>query len=112
MVFKAAEPSVVLAAKVSFLKAGILALWGLLVVSMIDNVLYPMLVGEEIRIHTALVCLAIAGRAGPGWRFRVGAGSGGSGDSGRARRCVEHEVGKTNNFRLKQLHRTPYLKYR
>jgi predicted PurR-regulated permease PerM len=33
----------------------------LLVVSTIDNVLYPILVGEEIRIHTALVFLAIAG---------------------------------------------------
>ena len=50
-----------LAAKVSLVKAGILALWGLLVVSMIDNVLYPMLDGEEIRIHTARVCLASAG---------------------------------------------------
>ena len=112
MVFKAAEPSVVLASKVSFVKAGILALWGLLVVSMIDNVLYLMLFREEIRIHTALVCLAIAGRAGPGWRFRVGTGSGGFGSSDRARRSVEHEIGKTNDFRLKQLHRTPYLEYR
>jgi len=45
----------------SWMKAVILAVWGLLVVSMIGNLLYPILVGEEIRIHTALVFLAIAG---------------------------------------------------
>ena len=50
-----------LAAQGRSVKAEILALWGLLVVSMIDNVLYPMLVGEEIRINTALVFLAIVG---------------------------------------------------
>jgi len=53
--------AVLLAAQGSWLKAVILSLWGLLVVSMIDNLLYPILVGAEIRIHTALVFLAIAG---------------------------------------------------
>ncbi len=53
--------AILLAVQGSWVKAGIMALWGLLVVSMIDNLLYPMLVGEEIRIHTALIFLAIGG---------------------------------------------------
>jgi predicted PurR-regulated permease PerM len=50
-----------LAAQGSWGKALILTLWGAIVVSMIDNLLYPILVGEEIQIHTALVFMAIAG---------------------------------------------------
>ena len=50
-----------LAAQGSWGKALILTLWGLLVVSMIDNLLYPMLVGKEIQMHTALVFMSIAG---------------------------------------------------
>lgn len=50
-----------LAAQGRWGKALILALWGALVVSMIDNLLYPMLVGHEIRMHTALVFMSIAG---------------------------------------------------
>jgi predicted PurR-regulated permease PerM len=42
-------------------KALILGGWGLFVVSTIDNVLYPMLVNKEIRLHTLPVFLAIIG---------------------------------------------------
>ena len=42
-------------------KALLLAGWGALVVGSIDNVLYPSLVGKEIRMHTLPVFLAILG---------------------------------------------------
>jgi predicted PurR-regulated permease PerM len=42
-------------------RALILAVWGSTVVGMIDNVLYPWLVGKEMRLHTLLVFLAVVG---------------------------------------------------
>jgi predicted PurR-regulated permease PerM len=42
-------------------KALILAAWGALVVSLIDNLLYPVLVGSRLRLHTVPVFLAIVG---------------------------------------------------
>jgi predicted PurR-regulated permease PerM len=42
-------------------KAILLVAWGLLVVSTIDNLLYPILVGKEIRLHTLPVFIAIVG---------------------------------------------------
>lgn len=42
-------------------KAAVLAAWGGLVVSLIDNILYPMLVGNELRLHTAQVLVAVGG---------------------------------------------------
>lgn len=42
-------------------KAVILAAWGATVVSFIDNMLYPVLVGGEMRLHTAQVFFAVAG---------------------------------------------------
>lgn len=51
----------VLAAQGSYVKAGILTAWGLVVVSSIDNLLYPMLVGKETRLHTVPVFLALIG---------------------------------------------------
>lgn len=51
----------VLAAQGSYIKAGILTAWGLLVVSSIDNILYPVLVGKETRLHTVPVFLALIG---------------------------------------------------
>ena len=50
-----------LALQGSWIKALILAGWGLLVVGTIDNVLYPMLVNKEIRLHTLPVFLSIIG---------------------------------------------------
>lgn len=51
----------VLAAQGEAMKALILGLWGLLAVSTIDNVLYPLLVGKEVRLHTLPVFLAVIG---------------------------------------------------
>lgn len=42
-------------------KAALLAAWGLFVVSSIDNILYPTLVGKEIRLHTVPVFIALIG---------------------------------------------------
>ncbi len=42
-------------------KALILAVWGTCVVSLIDNLVYPMLVGKEVEMHTVPVFLAIGG---------------------------------------------------
>ena len=42
-------------------KAAILVAWGALVVSSIDNILYPMLVGNRIHLHPILVFLAVIG---------------------------------------------------
>jgi predicted PurR-regulated permease PerM len=42
-------------------KATILAAWGLLVVSLVDNMLYPTLVGRRLRLHVLPVFFAILG---------------------------------------------------
>jgi predicted PurR-regulated permease PerM len=42
-------------------KALILAGWGGLVVSLIDNLLYPVLVGKRLRLHTLPVFIVIVG---------------------------------------------------
>ena len=42
-------------------KALILVAWGTLVVSLIDNLLYPALVGKRLRLHTLPVFIAIVG---------------------------------------------------
>jgi predicted PurR-regulated permease PerM len=44
-----------------WIRAFILAGWGMLVVSLIDNFLYPILVGREIRLHTLPVFVGILG---------------------------------------------------
>jgi len=51
----------VLASQGSYGKAAILAAWGIVVVSSIDNILYPVLVGKETRLHTVPVFLALIG---------------------------------------------------
>ena len=45
----------------SWVKAVILVVWGGLVVSSIDNLLYPYLVGDRLRLHTILTFFAILG---------------------------------------------------
>jgi predicted PurR-regulated permease PerM len=50
-----------LAAQGDWGKALILAVWGTVVVGLIDNLLYPVLVGREIRLHTVPVFIAIVG---------------------------------------------------
>ncbi len=42
-------------------KAAVLILWGGLIVSTIDNILYPILVGSHLRAHTATILLSVLG---------------------------------------------------
>jgi predicted PurR-regulated permease PerM len=42
-------------------KAALLAIWGALIVSTIDNILYPILVGSHLRAHTVTILLAVLG---------------------------------------------------
>jgi predicted PurR-regulated permease PerM len=42
-------------------KAALLAVWGAVIVSTIDNILYPILVGSHLRAHTATILLSILG---------------------------------------------------
>jgi predicted PurR-regulated permease PerM len=53
--------AIVLAAQGDWTRAGILVGWGTLVVGTIDNVLYPWLVGKEVRLHPLAVFVAIVG---------------------------------------------------
>ncbi len=50
-----------LAANGQWGKAAILAAWGGIVVAMIDNLLYPVLVGKKLRLHTVPVFFAVVG---------------------------------------------------
>ena len=42
-------------------KALVLAAWGAIVISLIDNVLYPVLVKDRLRVHTVPVFIAVLG---------------------------------------------------
>jgi predicted PurR-regulated permease PerM len=42
-------------------KAALLVLWGGLIVSTIDNILYPIFVGSHLRAHTATILLSVLG---------------------------------------------------
>ncbi len=42
-------------------KAALLGIWGAFIVSTIDNILYPILVGSHMRAHTATILLAVLG---------------------------------------------------
>lgn len=50
-----------LALEGSWGKALILALWGMLVVGTIDNLLRPILVGNRLKLHTVLVFISVVG---------------------------------------------------
>lgn len=50
-----------LAATGSLVKAAILVGWGALVVGTVDNLLYPILVGKDIRLHTLTIFFAVLG---------------------------------------------------
>lgn len=50
-----------LAMEGSWDKALILAGWGTVVIALIDNLLYPLFVGNQLRLHTLLVFIAILG---------------------------------------------------
>ena len=45
----------------SWIKAVILVGWGMLAVGMIDNLLYPFLVGDKLRLHTVPTFFSILG---------------------------------------------------
>ncbi len=53
--------AIFLAMNGSWIKAIVLCGWGLLIVSLIDNVLYPVLVAGELRLHTLTVLFAVFG---------------------------------------------------
>ena len=53
--------AVFLAASGQWGKAAILTVWGGIVVALIDNLLYPILVGKRLRLHTVPVFIAIVG---------------------------------------------------
>jgi predicted PurR-regulated permease PerM len=42
-------------------KAALLGLWGAVIVSTIDNILYPILVGSHLRAHTVTILLSVLG---------------------------------------------------
>jgi predicted PurR-regulated permease PerM len=42
-------------------KAALLAIWGGVIVSTIDNILYPILIGSRLRTHTATILVSILG---------------------------------------------------
>ena len=50
-----------LASRGDWTQALILTFWGAVVVGLIDNLLYPILVGSEMRLHTLPVFIAIVG---------------------------------------------------
>lgn len=55
---------VVLWAQGHAIKALILAIWGLTALSLIDNFLYPLLVGTRVRLHTLVVFFSTLGGVG------------------------------------------------
>jgi predicted PurR-regulated permease PerM len=56
-----APAALFLALQGSWGKALILTVWGGVVIALIDNLLYPILVGKKLRLHTLLVFFAIVG---------------------------------------------------
>jgi predicted PurR-regulated permease PerM len=56
-----APTAVVLAAQGDTGKALILVAWGGIAIALVDNLLYPFLVGKRLRFHTLLVFFAIVG---------------------------------------------------
>jgi predicted PurR-regulated permease PerM len=53
--------AIFLALEGSWGKAIVLTVWGAVVVGGIDNLLYPMLVGNRLKMHTALAFVAVVG---------------------------------------------------
>ena len=45
----------------NWLEASILTIWGTIVVGGVDNLLFPMLVGDRMRLHTIPTFIAIVG---------------------------------------------------
>lgn len=53
--------AIILGLQGHWIKAIILSSWGLLVIGLIDNILYPLLVGKRIRLHIVPVFIALVG---------------------------------------------------
>lgn len=53
--------ALMLAGQGQMIKAAVLVAWGLFAIGMIDNVLYPFVVGKEMRLHPMLVMLSLLG---------------------------------------------------
>jgi predicted PurR-regulated permease PerM len=53
--------AIVLALQGMWLKAILLTIWGTVVIGLIDNLLYPALVGKKLQLHTLAVFFAIVG---------------------------------------------------
>ena len=53
--------ALMLALQGSWIKAIILTVWGAVVIGLIDNILYPLLVGKRIRLHIVPVFIALVG---------------------------------------------------
>jgi predicted PurR-regulated permease PerM len=51
----------ILAAEGSWIKAAILTVWGGIVMGGIDNVLYPILIGNRLKLHTLLMFVSVVG---------------------------------------------------
>ena len=56
-----APAAIFLALSGSWVKAVVLAVWGGLVVGLIDNFLYPILIASELRFHPLAVFFAVFG---------------------------------------------------
>jgi predicted PurR-regulated permease PerM len=53
--------AIILAIQGSWVKALVLTLWGALVIGLIDNFLYPLIVGDRLRLHPLLVFFSALG---------------------------------------------------
>jgi predicted PurR-regulated permease PerM len=53
--------AVILLMQGSWIKGLILLVWGALVVSLVDNVLYPVLIAGDLRLHTLAVFVSVFG---------------------------------------------------
>ena len=53
--------AIILAIQGSWIKALILTVWGAFVIGMIDNFLYPLIVGDRLRLHSLLVFFSALG---------------------------------------------------
>ncbi len=56
-----APTAIVLALSGDYLSAIMLTVWGIVVVGLVDNVLYPILVGKRLMMHTVASFIAVAG---------------------------------------------------
>jgi predicted PurR-regulated permease PerM len=45
----------------AYTSAAVLTIWGTLIVGLVDNVVYPILVGNKLRMHTMLSFIAVVG---------------------------------------------------